>query len=82
MYASDEQPMTKDKEGPYVRPPQMLAEVLRALLTFRQRLTSQLLTLSIDIAPPHVSTQMREVLLYPCMHLKGSVKGRHRIFCC
>ena len=81
MYASDEQPMTKDKEGLYVRPPQMLAEVLRALLTFRQRLTSQLLTLSIDIAPPNISTQMQEVLLHPCVY-PGSVRGRPRMSCC
>ena len=67
--------MTKDKEGSYVRPPQMLAEVLRALLTFRQRLTSQLLTLSIDIAPPHVPIQTREVLLLPCMYRCDAMSG-------
>lgn len=65
MPASGEQPMTKDAEGAYVRPPRMLAEVLRALLTLRHTLASQLLTLSIDIAPHHVSTQIQEVLLGP-----------------
>ena len=60
--------MTKDKEGPYVRPPQMLAEILRALLTFREKLAAQLLTFSIDLAPPHVSTQVREVLLCLCTY--------------
>ncbi|KAL3140614.1 hypothetical protein ABBQ32_005184 [Trebouxia sp. C0010 RCD-2024] len=57
--------MTSDKDGAYLRPPQILAEVLRALLTLRQRLGSQLLTLSIDIAPPHASTyicQLRQVM--------------------
>ena len=79
--SADEQPMTKDKEGSYIRPPQMLAEVLRALLTFRQRLAARLLTLSIDIAPPHASTQVREVLLHLGMYLQGSVRGRPRTFC-
>lgn len=64
MHAAGEQPMTKDKEGPYVRPPQILAEVLRALLTFRQRLASQLLTLTIDIAPPDVSSDIRQVVFH------------------
>lgn len=60
-----EQPMTQDEEGPYVRPPQILAEILRALLTFRQRLAGQLLTLTIDIAPPDVSADIRQVVLHP-----------------
>ena len=55
--------MTSDKDGAYMRPPLILAEVLKALLTLRQRLASQLLTLSIDIAPPHASTYVREVSL-------------------
>lgn len=72
--------MTKDKEGPYVRPPQMLAEILRALLTFREKLAAQLLTLSIDLAPPHVPPQVREVLLCLCMHVQGIVEGRRSAF--
>lgn len=65
--APGEQPMTSDKDGAYLRPPQILAEVLRALLTLRQRLGSQLLTLSIDIAPPHASTYICQVLLRLCI---------------
>ena len=58
-----DQPMLEDEQGPYVRPPGLLAEVLKAMLTLRQRLASHLVTLAIDIAPQHATEDIRQVLL-------------------
>ena len=53
--------MTNDDQGAFERPPQILVEVLKALLNFRQQLASQLLTLSIDLAPPHADIHTHQV---------------------
>ena len=64
--------MTEDRQGTYERPPELLAEVLRALLTLRQRLASQLVTLAIDIPPQHAPQRIQQVLLHPLHGLRSA----------